>query len=82
MARARADIGGVTGDMPKFNSESALGMYGVIGGFDETVDPVIDLALKMTETPGGKIAVSTNPSEEPPPVNTVSPIRSFAGYPR
>ena len=82
MARARADLGGVTGDMPEFNSESALGMYGVIGGFDETVDPVIDLALKMTETPGGKIAVSSNPSEEPPPVNTVSPIRSFAGYPR
>ena len=82
MARARADLGGVTGDMPEFNSESALGMYGVIGGFDETVDPVIDLALKMTETPGGKIAVSSNASEEPPPVNTVSPIRSFAGYPR
>jgi len=82
MARARADLGGVTGDMPEFNSESALGMYGVIGGFDETVDPVIDLALKMTDTPGGKIAVSSNASEEPPPVNTVSPIRSFAGYPR
>ena len=26
MARARADLGGVTDDMPEFNSESALGM--------------------------------------------------------
>ena len=82
MARARADLGGAGKDLPAWNTESARGMYGVIGGFDETVDPVIDLALKMTDTPGGKIAVSTNPSEEPPPVNTVSPINSFKGYPR
>lgn len=82
MARARADLGGPGKDLPKWNSESAMGMYGIIAGFDENVDPVIDLALKMTDTPGGKRPVSTDASEEPGYVGTVSPIRPFAGYPR
>lgn len=82
MARARADLGGVGKDLPAWNSESAMGMYGIIAGFDETVDPAIDLALKMTDIPGGKIAVSSNDSEEPNFVDTVSPIRPFKGYPR
>ena len=82
MARARADLGGPGKDLPKWNSESAMGMYGIIAGFDENVDPVIDLALKMTDTPGGKRPVSTDASEEPGYVDSVSPIRPFAGYPR
>ena len=82
MARARADLGGPGKDLPKWNSESAMGMYGIIAGFDETVDPVIDLALKMTDTPGGKRPVSTDASEEPAYVVTRSPINSFKGYPR
>ncbi len=82
MARARADLGGPGKDLPPWNSESAMGMYGIIAGFDETVDPVIDLALKMTDIKGGKIAVSTDDSEEPASVQTKSPINSFKGYPR
>ncbi len=82
MARARADLGGPGKDLPPWNSESAMGMYGIIAGFDETVDPVIDLALKMTNIKGGKIAVSTDDSEEPASVQTKSPINSFKGYPR
>jgi hypothetical protein len=82
MARARADIGGVGKDLPAWNSESALGMYGIIAGFDETVDPVIDLALKMTDIAGGKISVSSDASEEPGYVDSTSPIRAFKGYPR
>jgi hypothetical protein len=82
MARARADLGGVGKDLPKWNSESAMGMYGIIAGFDENVDPVIDLALKMTDISGGKIAVSSDDSEEPAYVDTVSPIKPFKGYPR
>ena len=82
MARARADLGGAGKDLPAWHSESAMGMYGVIAGFDETVDPAIDLALKMTDTPGGKISVSSNDSQEPSYVDTVSPIRAFKGYPR
>jgi hypothetical protein len=80
MARARADIGGAGKDLPKWNSESAMGMYGIVAGFDENVDPVIDLALKMTDIPGGKRAVSTNASEEPAYVGTQSPIKPFKGY--
>jgi len=82
MARARADIGGAGKDLPAWNTESAMGMYGIVAGFDENVDPVIDLALKMTNISGGKIAVSTNDSEEPAYVTTRSPINSFKGYPR
>jgi hypothetical protein len=82
MARARADIGGDGKDLPKWNTESAMGMYGIVAGFDETVDPVIDLALKMTNIPGGKISVSSDASEEPAYVDTTSPIKPFKGYPR
>ena len=82
MARARADLGGAGKDLPAWNTESAMGMYGIVAGFDENVDPVIDLALKMTDIKGGKIAVSTDASEEPGYVDTASPIRPFAGYPR
>lgn len=82
MARARADLGGVGKDLPAWNSESAMGMYGIVAGFNETVDPVIDLALKMTDISGGKQAVSTDASEEPDYVDTQSPLRPFRGYPR
>ena len=82
MARARADLGGAGKDLPAWHSESAMGMYGIIAGFDENVDPVIDLALKMTNIAGGKISVSSDASEEPNFVDSVSPIKPFQGYPR
>ena len=82
IARARADLGGDGADMPAWNTESAMGMYGIIAGFDETVDPVIDAALKMTNISGGKISVSSDDSEEPGYVDTISPVRAFKGYPR
>jgi hypothetical protein len=82
MARARADLGGAGKDLPKWNTESAMGMYGIVSGFDENVDPVIDLALKMTNISGGKIPVSSDASEEPGYVDTTSPLKPFQGYPR
>lgn len=82
MARARAELGGADKDLPPWASESAMGQYAVVAGFNDTVDPVIDRALAMTGTPGGKRSVSTNPSEEPPGVGKDSPIKPFKGYPR
>jgi hypothetical protein len=82
MARARVDLAGQDQDLPPWASESALGMYAVVAGFNDTVDPVIDRALAMTDTPGGKRPVSTNPSRDPPSVNKISPIKPFKGYPR
>lgn len=82
MARARADLGGAGKDLPEWNSESALGMYAIISGFDDNVDPVIDLALKMSDISGGKVPVSTNPSQDPPDTETTSPVKAFNGYPR
>lgn len=82
MARARAELGGADKDLPPWASESAMGMYAVVAGFNDNVDPVIDRALAMTDTPGGKQAVSSIPSEEPPGVGKHSPIKPFKGYPR
>lgn len=80
IARARADIGGVTDDLPPFPEQSAFGQNAVVAGFDDTVIPVLDQALKLTGTPGGKVMVSTATSEEPPGTDTQSPIRGFGGY--
>lgn len=86
MARARSDLGAdqavLDKDIFPWEPETAFGEHGVISGFDANVDPVIDMALKMTKTPGGKKLVSTAASEEPKSVDTVSPIKPFQGYPR
>jgi hypothetical protein len=84
MARARSDLGkdqqAVDKDIIKWETETAFGEHGVVSGFDVNVDAVIDLALKMTKTPGGKQLVSTAKSEEPKFVDHVSPIKPFKGF--
>lgn len=86
MARARSDMGKdqdqVDHFIPPWEAETAFGEHGVISGFDANVDPVIDRALAMTKTPGGKKLVSSAESLEPDSVETASPIRPFRGYPR
>lgn len=86
MARARSDMGKDSQQaeryMPAWEAETAFGEHGVVSGFDANVDPVIDRALAMTKTPGGKKLVSTAQSEEPASVDTVSPVQAFKGYPR
>lgn len=86
MARARSDMGEDTPQaeryMPAWEAETAFGEHGVISGFDANVDPVIDRALAMTKTPGGKKLVSSAASEEPVSVDTTSPVKPFKGYPR
>lgn len=80
LARARADVAGYGSDMPEWKAEGAFGQNAIVMGFDDTVDDVIDLALKMTDTPGGKIAVSSERSQEPPSTNKTSPVIGFRGY--
>ncbi len=86
MARARSDLGKdqhiLDKDIGEWDAETAFGEHGVISGFDSNIDPVIDLALKMTKTPGGKKLVSTAPSKEPDSVDKQSPVKPFKGYPR
>ena len=82
MARARADIGGVTQDFPEFTDQSAFGQNAIVVGFNNNVDDVIDRALTMTGTPGGKTLVGTKESKEPGDTATHSPMKAFAGYPR
>ena len=86
MARARSDLGTdqkqVDSFLPPWEAETAFGEHGVVSGFDANVDPVIDMALKMTKTPGGKKLVSSAESQEPAGTETTSPVRAFKGYPR
>lgn len=82
IARARSDAtpDTVNPDRPEWTAETAFGEHGVIAGFDHNVDPIIDQALKMTKTPGGKKLVSTPQSDEPAFVDTKSPVIGFKGY--
>lgn len=90
LARARSDYAsqlnpqndGIDPYMPEWSAETAFGEHGVVAGMSEHIAPIIDHALKMTNTPGGKKLVSTGPSEEPSFVASKSPIKPFKGYPR
>ena len=84
MARARSDAGtdGINADFPAWTPETAFGEHGVVVGMNSSIEQVIDQALAMTNTPGGKELVSTAASQEPKLVDTVSPIKAFKGYAR
>jgi hypothetical protein len=90
MARARSDYAqslnplndNINPYTPEWSSETAFGEHAVVVGMNSGIEPVIDAALSMTKTPGGKKMVSSGPSEEPEFVSTKSPVVSFKGYPR
>jgi hypothetical protein len=84
IARARSDAGRDVDelDLPEWHDETAFGEHGVVAGMIPSVDKIIDAALQMTNTPGGKKLVSTPTSTEPTFVDKVSPIKAFKGYPR
>jgi hypothetical protein len=84
LARARSEAikDEVNPDMPKWHDETAFGEHGIVAGMNPDVDKIIDAALTMTNTPGGKKMVSSGPSEEPKFVDTKSPVKAFKGYPR
>ena len=84
MARARSDAGadGITANLPEWTPETAFGEHGVVVGMNAGIEQIIDKALAMTKTPGGKELVSTADSVEPALVDTVSPVKGFKGYPR
>ena len=82
LARARSDAGtdGLSKDFPEWSAETAFGEHGVVIGMNNSIEPVIDQALAMTNTPGGKKLVSTPTSTEPDFVDKISPIKAFKGY--
>ena len=84
MARARSDAGtdGITDNLPEWTPETAFGEHGVVVGMNSGIEQIIDQALTMTDTKGGKELVSTADSREPSLVDTQSPVRAFKGYPR
>jgi hypothetical protein len=66
----------------EFSSEGAFGEYAVVSTFDSQDTDIIDQALRMTHTPGGKHAIGSQLSQEPTTINKTSPIKSFKGYPK
>lgn len=80
MARARAEA--VADFAEPFESEGPFGEYAMVAGFDDSVDEIIDQALAMTNTAGGKRLMGSRHSEEPKTINKTSPVKSFQGYPR
>ena len=83
IARARSDAGpGQPPDMQPFPEESAFGQNAIVSGFNDNVEAVLDQALKMTNTPGGKQLIGSKTSEEPSSINHKSPVRPFRGYRR
>jgi hypothetical protein len=84
MARARSDAGtdGITNKLPAWSPKAAFGEEAVIGGFDASVEPIIDQALAMAGLSAKKIQISSPNSLEPASVQKQSPVRAFAGYPR
>jgi len=84
MARARSDVAtdDINPSRPAWSAETAFGEHGVVVGMNSSIEQVIDQALAMTNTPGGKELVSTADSEEPKFVATTSPVKAFKGYPR
>ena len=82
MARARSDAGtdGLTDNLPEWDSETAFGEHGVVAGMNAGIAEIIDTALTMTATSGGKQLVSTPDSTEPKFVDTQSPVKQFKGY--
>lgn len=82
IARARANEGGYGDEMPEFTSVSAFGQNAIVAGFNDNVEAVLDQALAMTDTPGGKKLVGSKQSQEPDLVNQQSVVKPFGGYPR
>lgn len=82
LARARSMYrkDDVNPHMPEWSAETAFGEHAVVSGFNSGIGKLIDAALAMTNTPGGKKLVSTPESEEPAFVVTQSPIKPFKGY--
>ena len=82
IARARSEAGadGIDEKFPAWESETAFGEHGVVSGMNSGIGELIDAALRMTDTPGGKKLVSTPASTEPNFVTTQSPIKAFKGY--
>lgn len=82
LARARSEYrkDNVNPHMPEWTAETAFGEHAVIAGFNSGIGQIIDAALAMTDTPGGKKLVSTPDSDEPEFVENQSPIKGFKGY--
>jgi hypothetical protein len=84
MARARSDAGtdGINADFPEWSAKTAFGEHGVVVGMNNSIEQIIDQALAMTDTAGGKELVSSADSQEPNFVDVKSPVKAFKGYPR
>ena len=79
-ARSNAQKDNVNPYIPEWSAETAFGEHAVVSGMNAGIEQLIDTALAMTDTPGGKQIVSSPKSQEPECVVTQSPVKGFKGY--
>lgn len=79
-ARSNAQKDNVNPYIPEWSAETAFGEHAVVSGMNAGIEQLIDTALAMTDTPGGKQIVSSPESQEPEFVVTQSPVKGFKGY--
>jgi hypothetical protein len=84
IARARSDqkSDDINPYLPKWTARTPFGEAMIVAGVNNSIDPIIDTALKMADMPGGKEMVGSGESQEPKFVSKKSPIQAFKGYPR
>jgi len=84
IARARSDAvdDNTNPFRPAWSSDEVFGEHAVVAGMSPNLDKIIDQALQMTATPGGKQLIGTAKSHEPDSVENQSPVTGFKGYPR
>jgi hypothetical protein len=81
-ARARAEQDPTAVFDQDWTTETAFSNDAIVSGFDSRISDVIDRGLEMIGKKNNKELISSAESAEPDFVKKVSPIKSFAGYPR
>lgn len=82
IARARAEQDPTAVFDQDWTTETAFSNDAIVSGFDSRISDVIDRGLEMIGKKNNKELISSAESAEPDFVKKVSPIKSFAGYPR
>ena len=82
LARARAEQDPQAKFDQDWTTETAFSNQAIVSGFDDRIEQVIDKGLTMIGKATQKELISSPESVEPDFVATVSPIKSFKGYPR
>jgi hypothetical protein len=81
VSMAAAKHNKAVGGPNEFDPESAFGRDLTVVCYTTADEEALDAGLALMHR-GGKVAISTHPSEEPKNIGKNSPVKGFKGYPR